>query len=147
MANDRQGVNMETGQETAQYDPLAMTAEEEAQIDDLIVSIVAKPASERTAAEQAVLKQANQMEALRGRIVNYAVAYGNLEKELGRAKDAGEQQAEIIGKFHDFCDSLERAVAVADSGVLVGEAHAMLCILTDARKAAGLDSEEEDDDQ
>lgn len=138
---------MNTGQETAQYDPLAMTAEEEAQIDDLIVSIVAKPASERTAAEQAVLKQANQMEALRGRIVNYAVAYGNLEKELGRARGAGEQQAEIIGKFHDFCDSLQRAVEVAEGGLLVGEVHAMQCILTDARRAAGLDPDEEDDDQ
>lgn len=126
-------------------DALAMTAEEEAQIDDLVFRIVGKPFEERSEAETAVLTQASHMAALRQRILNLSNAYGNQEKALGLARSAGEQQAEIIGRFHDFCDDLERAVKVAEGGLLVGEVNALECVLSDARRAAGLDKDEENE--
>ena len=134
-----------TSPQTAQYDALAMTPDEHEEIDDLVVAIVGKPKDKRTVAESAVLKQASQLEALRGRIANYAVAYSAKEKELALAAEAGQQQAEIIGKFHEFVAGLEQSVTVAEKkNLLVGEHHAMKCILADAKKAAGLTTEDED---
>lgn len=134
-----------TSPQTAQYDALAMSPDEHDEIDDLVVTIVGKPKAERTATETAVLKQASQLEALRGRIANYAVAYSAKEKELGLAVEAGQQQAEIIGKFHEFVAGLEQAVTVAEKkNLLVGEHYAMKCILSDAKRAAGLTTEDED---
>lgn len=69
------------------------------------------------------------------------------EQEHQRAETmaaAGEQQAAIIGAVHDMCESLERAIALAEAGLLVGEVTIMKAIEADLRKAAGLDTKDEE---
>lgn len=137
--------------ETAQYDGMALSPGETDALDQLVFEIAGKPKAERTAAEGAVLRASSMIQVLRGRIQNYAISYGNLEKELHRVQQerdhlrgAGEQQAEIIARGHDFCEKLTQAVSVAEAGLLIGEVKAIKCILQDARDALGLNDEEDD---
>ncbi|WNY15119.1 hypothetical protein SEA_MACGULLY_14 [Rhodococcus phage MacGully] len=68
----------------------------------------------------------------------------NLSQQYRMADKMNDGLSAIVSKVADFANSLDRAITVAESGVLVGEVHAMKCIREDLLKALTVNDLEND---